>query len=210
LAGVPVEWWFNCTTVDPPQLIKFIKEHHPETRFAKPARTMIELIEHNKIPPLRQLRYCCRELKERGGIGRVVITGVRWAESRNRAKRRKLVERFSGRWVVNPIIDWSTDEVWDCIRENNIPYCELYDQGCDRIGCVLCPNGGAEQMARDIAMWPRIARRYLKGCEKAYAACIRDGDDIDWIDGTDMFCRWATGERMRRYEKADEGCLLFE
>lgn len=209
-AGVLVDWHFQCTTVDPPQLIRFIKEHHPATVFEKPKATMIELIEKNKIPPLRGLRYCCRVLKEQGGIGRRVLTGVRWAESPNRKKRRKLVERFGRSWVVNPIIDWSNDDVWQCIRENNIPYCDLYDEGFKRLGCVMCPNAGPEGMARDIARWPRIARRYLEGCNRAYAACVRDGDDVDWIDGTDMFVRWATGERMRRQEVEDEYCLLFE
>jgi len=207
--GILVEWWQQITTVDPPELIRFTKVEHPDVRFNKPARSMVQLIEQNKMPPLRHKRYCCRVLKEGGGRGRIVLTGIRWAESQNRAKRRKLVERFDRRWVVNPIIDWETDEVWQCIRQNHIPYCSLYDEGFQRLGCVMCPNAGPEEIAREIARWPRIARRYLEGCDRAYDACVRAGGDFDWISGTDMFYRWATGERMRR-RTGRQQCLLYE
>ena len=36
------------------------------------------------MPPTRIARYCCEELKEDGGDGRAVVTGVRWSESANR------------------------------------------------------------------------------------------------------------------------------
>jgi phosphoadenosine phosphosulfate reductase len=206
--GHPVDWWIHVTTVDPPELIRFVKEHYPDTHWRKPKQTMVELIEEYKIPPLRNLRYCCRVLKETGSKGRVVITGVRRAESFKRSQRR-VAEYFNGRTLLNPIVDWSTDEIWQCIRENAIPYCSLYDEGFKRLGCVMCPNSGAEGIARDIARWPKIARRYLEGCNRAYAACVRDGDDIDWIDGTDMFWRWVTGERLRE-SKEGGSCLMFE
>lgn len=45
---------------------------------------MWNIIEAHTIPPTRQARYCCSELKETGGKGRVVVTGVRWAESAKR------------------------------------------------------------------------------------------------------------------------------
>ena len=38
------------------------------------------------MPPTRLVRYCCKELKEQGGKGRLKVTGVRWAESVNRKK----------------------------------------------------------------------------------------------------------------------------
>lgn len=47
--------------------------------------------------------------------------------------------------VINPIIDWTDDEVWEFIKEFNVPYCKLYDQGHKRLGCIACPmSGGAE------------------------------------------------------------------
>lgn len=52
---------------------------------------MWQLIEKNKMPPTRLARYCCSELKEKGGKGRVKVTGVRWAESINRKQNSGLV-----------------------------------------------------------------------------------------------------------------------
>jgi phosphoadenosine phosphosulfate reductase len=46
---------------------------------------MWNLIPKKGMPPLRIMRYCCSELKEQGGKGRLKITGVRAAESKNRA-----------------------------------------------------------------------------------------------------------------------------
>lgn len=213
-AGVPVEWHFSVTTVDPPEVLRFIRTEHPDVIWDRPTKTMIELIAEHKLPPLRQMRYCCMSLKERAGAGRTVITGVR-AEESIRRRGRRIFEHWHGqhagtRWVLNPILDWTTDDVWRYIREEAIPYCTLYDQGHKRVGCVMCPNKNSEGMAQDIARWPKIARRYLRGCDLAYAACVRDGDNVNWIDGTDMFWRWVTGERMKRVEEEEQACLMFE
>lgn len=44
------------------------------------------------MPPTRLVRYCCSELKERDGQGRVKITGVRWAESIKRKENTDVVK----------------------------------------------------------------------------------------------------------------------
>ena len=50
-------------------------------------KSMFELIKKNGLP-LGNKRFCCASLKERG-IGRFVITGVRWQESSKRKKQQK-------------------------------------------------------------------------------------------------------------------------
>lgn len=37
---------------------------------------------------------------------------------------------------INPILDWKYNEVWEFIREYEIPYCDLYNQGYTSIGCM--------------------------------------------------------------------------
>jgi phosphoadenosine phosphosulfate reductase len=39
---------------------------------------------------------------------------------------------------INPLIDWSEDQVWDYIRKHNVPYNELHDKGFPSIGCQPC------------------------------------------------------------------------
>ena len=39
---------------------------------------------------------------------------------------------------INPIADWTNDEVWDYIRENNVPYNPLHDANYTSIGCTYC------------------------------------------------------------------------
>lgn len=64
--------------------------------FGIPALPMRKLIVKKQFPPTRLIRYCCEDLKEPGGVGRVVVTGVRWAESRNRKQNQGIATIFSG------------------------------------------------------------------------------------------------------------------
>ena len=90
MAGVKIDAHYSVTSVDPPELIRFMKKNYPDViwdyhRYPDGRRkTMWNIIEAHTIPPTRQARYCCSELKETGGKGRVVVTGVRWAESAKR------------------------------------------------------------------------------------------------------------------------------
>lgn len=89
MAGVKYDAHYTLTSVDPPELVRFIKSFD-DVQIDRPKDkdgnqiTMWNLIPRKKMPPTRIVRYCCKELKEMGGQGRMVITGVRWAESSNR------------------------------------------------------------------------------------------------------------------------------
>lgn len=90
MAGVKFDAHYNVTSVDPPELVQFIKRQYPDVifdipRYANGERiTMWNLISQKDMPPTRLARYCCEELKECNGEGRIVVTGVRWAESARR------------------------------------------------------------------------------------------------------------------------------
>ncbi|MBQ4556539.1 MAG: hypothetical protein IJA60_02700 [Clostridia bacterium] len=83
LAGVKHDIENNHTTVDAPETVRYIRSI-PNVHINYPEKSMWDLIVQKKIPPTRLMRYCCEELKEHGGKGRVKITGVRWEESANR------------------------------------------------------------------------------------------------------------------------------
>lgn len=90
LAGVKHENHHNLTTADAPETVYYVKSI-PNVIIDKPEISMWRLIEKKMIPPTRLIRYCCEELKERGGKGKVKVTGVRKKESVNRTKSSGLV-----------------------------------------------------------------------------------------------------------------------
>lgn len=68
--------------------------------------------------------------------------------------------------TINPIIDWTNDEVWEFIKEYNVPYCCLYDEGFKRIGCIGCPMGSVKQRQYEFDRYPKYKVLYLKAFEK--------------------------------------------
>lgn len=93
-AGVKFDAHYHVTSVDPPELVRFIRTQYPDVKLDFPRDeggrviTMWNLIPRKHMPPTRRVRYCCEQLKESGGKGRVTVTGVRWAESYRRKKIR--------------------------------------------------------------------------------------------------------------------------
>lgn len=98
MAGVKFDAHYNVTSVDPPELIYFIRSQYPDVSIDIPHDTngkpvsMWSLIAKNKIPPTRMVRYCCEALKEVGGKERVTVTGVRWEESARRSAMHDVVD----------------------------------------------------------------------------------------------------------------------
>jgi len=67
------------------------------------------------------------------------ITGLRREQSVTRTDL-KIVEwdASNGLIKINPLLEWSEEQVWEFIRNNNIPYNKLHDQGFPSIGCQPC------------------------------------------------------------------------
>ncbi len=68
--------------------------------------------------------------------------------------------------TINPIIDWTDGEVWEFIKEYNIPYCCLYDQGFKRLGCIGCPMGSREQREMEFERYPKYKNLYMIAFQK--------------------------------------------
>eukprot|EP01022_Parablepharisma_sp_SALTPOND_P027600 TRINITY_DN6705_c0_g1_i2.p2 TRINITY_DN6705_c0_g1~~TRINITY_DN6705_c0_g1_i2.p2 ORF type:complete len:202 (-),score=5.71 TRINITY_DN6705_c0_g1_i2:24-539(-) len=70
---------------------------------------------------------------------KVWITGLRAAQSITRTDM-PVVEYDENFEVikVNPLINWSEEDVWNYIKQNNVPYNKLHDQGYPSIGCAPC------------------------------------------------------------------------
>lgn len=249
MAGVKYDAHYNATTVDPPELVRFIKYRHPDVTIEKPEIPMVKLIAKKRMPPTRVVRYCCAYYKENASVGRVTITGARWAESDARRKNQGLITLMKGgkakavadengaeyrqtarggiimnddnsesrrtvemcfrtnKTLVNPIVDWTDEEVWEFIREYNVPYCSLYDEGWRRLGCIGCPMGGRESMIREFERWPAVRKLYLKAFEDMLENRKRDGlETMMWNTAEDVMSWWTNGKR----EWIEEGQIKME
>ena len=82
-----------------------------------------------KIEPLQRALASCD----------VWITGLRASQSVTREELR-IVEYDENNKVikVNPLLNWSEDDVWKFIKTHNIPYNALHDMGFPSIGCAPC------------------------------------------------------------------------
>lgn len=170
-AGIPFEIQHNHTTADAPETVRFVRSE--AKRFEelgikytinmpiyKGKRTsMWSLIPQKLMPPTRLVRYCCSVLKENGGAGRFIATGVRWAESNSRKNNRGIYERIAAdkgkrvilnndndekrllfencrmkaKRVVNPIVDWKDEDVWGFLGEGTKVICGAYNVTANRI-----------------------------------------------------------------------------
>jgi phosphoadenosine phosphosulfate reductase len=195
-AGVKAEFCYSLTTVDPPELVQFIRQHHPDVTIKKPKLSMWQLIEKKYGPPTRTMRYCCDVLKEQGGKRRTVLLGIRWEESARRAQRPLYEDgRKDKKIIILPIADWTLLDIWNYIDDNNLPYCSLYDEGWDRIGCIMCPLAGHKHMQIQAERWPTYAKMYRIACHKAWANSVakgkrKEGEGKLYWDGDSLYEWW--------------------
>jgi len=208
MAGVRFDAHYRVTTVDPPELVRFIKEHYPQVARDRPEMSMFRLILHKRWPPMRTARFCCEWLKERGGDGRFVVTGIRAEESPRRA-RRGLIEgctQGKGKRYLHPIIDWTENDVWAFIHDQGLAYCSLYDEGFDRLGCILCPMARAPE--RDAARWPQFRKAYVR----TFGRLLRLREELgletslDLKTGEDVYQWWI----QRHTKRAPQEARLFD
>lgn len=214
IAGVKADYHYNMTTVDPPELIQFIRTfddveiHHPGTN-----KTMWNLIINKGLPPTRMMRYCCDELKERGGKNRVKILGVRAEESTKRKNRSVIISNSSWGNVINLIYDWTEDDVWNFIHCNLIDYCKLYDEGYDRLGCIGCPIPYHIKMESDFERYPLYMKAYIKSFDRMIEYQKSIGKECKtWKTGLDVFDWWVysnaymSKKRLAKYPAECSDC----
>lgn len=67
------------------------------------------------------------------------ITGIRREQAPTR-REAKVVEEDGARLKVNPLVDWTSEDVWRFIEENDVPYNPLHELGYPSIGCEPCTS----------------------------------------------------------------------
>ena len=168
MAGVPAIWHYNVI-IDPPEVMRFIREYHPDVQWVRSKHgAFFRRIREKLMVPTRFRRWCCTEYKHNKGPKKCVrILGIRVAESTRRAKYYVscVMPKPAGRKEIYPIRLWSDENVWRFIREQQIPYCKLYDEGFTRLGCVGCPLGSPSNRIREFERWPRFGEQWKLACD---------------------------------------------
>lgn len=182
LAGVKFEANMNMTSVDPPQVVRFVKNHYQNIVRHAPEINFYQLIIKKKSLPFSTKRFCCDILKERGGANTVSLVGIRAEESKKRAgrneleiTRRKLSVSFDqfdehkekmvtcvggkDKIIISPILSWTSTDVWEFLNKLGVPHCELYDQGQERIGCLFCPMSRVGEMRSYAEKYPHQTKK---------------------------------------------------
>jgi thioredoxin-dependent adenylylsulfate APS reductase len=121
-----------------------------DVEFEFPERADVETLVRTNGPNLMYrsvaLRLACCEIRKVQPLKRKLATldawvaGLRreqWKSRRNIAKV-ELDREHGGIVKINPLADWSLDEVWGYVRQNEVPYHELFDHGYTSIGCAPC------------------------------------------------------------------------
>ncbi len=121
-----------------------------EVEFEFPDRARVEGLVKGHGPNLMyravDLRVACCEARKVEPLKRKLATldawvaGLRreqWKSRRNIAKV-ELDRDHGGIVKLNPIADWTLEEVWAYVREHEVPYHELFDHGYTSIGCAPC------------------------------------------------------------------------
>jgi len=95
-------------------------------------------------------RHCC-EIRKTRPLDQALrnfdawITGLRRDQAATRAKTQLVAADHvhGGIAKVAPLAAWSKADVWQYIRENDLPYHELYNRGYTSIGCAPCTRPAA-------------------------------------------------------------------
>ena len=237
LAGIDFEVQHSRTTVDAPETIHHVMDvfeglrargincffHNPTSNGER--ITMWSLIPQRLMPPTRLVRYCCSVLKETGGKGRAIATGVRRSESTSRRNRMfannfsqarpaaldfedaaSLFEdadsaiehdddflrscRMRGKTSFQPILEWTDDDVWQFIDEQNIETNPLYAEGFKRIGCIGCPFASPTEREREFERWPKYKEAYMRSFDKMLAHRRERGLETEWTTSQEVFDWW--------------------
>ena len=150
LAGVKFKAHMNLTSIDPHQVILFVKTNYPSIELHKPVDSIYNIAYKRKfLLPSRIIRWCCAEYKEKGGAGKVTLTGIRKAESTRRAKRSTVEvsdRSFAGN--LDQFEQWQLEQIKK--KFPNINQDQFKEQDESEVRCI---NGKDKIIINPIMEW---------------------------------------------------------
>lgn len=221
-AKVKYKAYYSVTTNDPLQNVQFIRKYYKEVIFLHPKDNFYSLVEKNGLP-LRQMRYCCRVLKESAGAGFATLVGVRREESVGRSKydfvdvvsrRKEHKERVGGydlddiiavnhqcikgkdKVLLRPILDFTEKDVWTIINEFHLPKNPCYEK-VGRVGCIFCPFSSRQTIERYCIEFPKVKETLLK----SISVFLKNKPSIG-LSKDEYFDWWLSDMSLQEYKES--------
>lgn len=232
-SGVLFEVSNSHTTADAPPTVHHIREifrklelegikcsidYHVQPDGSR--TTMWNLIPKKMFPPTRAARYCCDELKERGSKGRMIATGIRWAESRQRRERevfealakakKNKVKVSDGKMILTD--NSSTRKLFEqCQMKSETvvnPIIDWPDRDIWDFYWHECKNHNplyqmgyyrvgcvgcpmaGKSRHKEFADFPSYKRAYIRAFDKMLEGIHAEGKETTWKNGHDVFLWW--------------------
>ena len=180
-------------------------------------------------PPSRTLRWCCsvhkstpqtlmmREITGKNDYTGLDYVGVRKHESlaRSTYEYENYGKKQKGQHSYNPLLEWTSAEVWLYIYAKGIHINQAYKKGNSRAGCLLCPmSGGSSDFIRrcnyteDIDGYIDIIKRknnWDNHSESELHSYVTSGGWDNRRSG-----RGIAGNTLKYKEKAEDGIINVE
>lgn len=97
--------------------------------------------------------------------------------------------------MCNPIIDWTTHDVWDFIHSEKLEVNPLYQCGFDRVGCIGCPLAGKVRYW-EFAQFPAYERMYRRAFAKMLEVRKQQGKETVWKTAEEVFRWWMDDQNL--------------
>ena len=215
MSGIPFEVHNSHTTVDAPQTVRHIKntfseltdkgikceiDYHVQENGNR--LTMWNLIPRKLMPPTRIVRYCCSESSKRSNRSPFEVLGQTASKSIGVSDEKMLITdndctrrlfencQMKAKTVVNPIIDWTDQNIWQFIGEKDIQVCELYQCGYNRLGFLGCPLASKKQREKEMYDFPKYKQAYIRAFDRMIEERRRRGKDTKWSCGEEVYLWW--------------------
>lgn len=159
------------------------------------ARSNVDPITHWEIfgPPSTTIRWCCsvhkttpqllllRDIIGKDDLVEMAFVGVRADESVKRSQYDyvSLGTKHRGQYSCNPILDWSSAEVYLYIFARGLILNEAYKKGNSRAGCLVCPMAGDKQDFIRNACYPQEVDKYIGVIKRTDGRKLPTQADID-------------------------------
>lgn len=121
--------------------------------------------------------------------------GIRAEESIKRRNRNQIdyLKKFKITHI-KPIFYWLEWEIWDHIDNYKLPYCSLYDEGFNRLGCVICPFHSFREHQKYRERWPKYFVAFEKAMKKVWDKGKKSGEP--WREKTfnEFINNWYQGK----------------